>query len=108
MLPLTGSLRRSVGFLVVALSFTPAAYAQGTWSPTDLGTLGGGTSLANDINDAGQVVGSAGTATDASHAFLWTEADGMMGLGTLVGGVNSGATAINNAGLVVGAQVRGI
>jgi probable HAF family extracellular repeat protein len=41
---------------------------------TDLGTLGGKDSLANEINDAGQIVGWSNTTPDensASHAVLW-------------------------------------
>ena len=65
----------------------------------DLGTLGGATSAAVDINDDGQVIGIADTADGHSHAFLW---DGKMhDLGTL-GGDTSRAQAINRLGQVVG------
>ena len=66
----------------------------------DLGTLGGSTSNAADINDLGQVVGAASLASGASDAFLYT--DGVMSdLGTL-GGTGSSASGINDAGQVVG------
>ena len=70
----------------------PAAYA--------LTDLGGAFSFANDINEAGQVVGSATTASGQSHAFLW-ENGAMTDLGTL-GGPTSGAGGLNDAGQVVG------
>jgi probable HAF family extracellular repeat protein len=79
------------------------ASAQGPWVITDIGTLGGLTSFANDINEAGQVVGSSQTASGQTHAFIWTLATGMIDLGTL-GGTTSGAAAINNAGQVVGSS----
>jgi probable HAF family extracellular repeat protein len=66
----------------------------------DLGTLGGQSSLASDINDAGQVTGVANTSAGASHAFLYSN-DQMMDLGTL-GGSYSGASAINNAEQITG------
>src|SRR4051794_10842907 len=41
----------------------------------DLGTFGGATSQANDVNDLGQVVGYADTAAGPRHAFLLTPED---------------------------------
>jgi probable HAF family extracellular repeat protein len=73
-----------------------------------LGTLGGSSSLAYDINDSGQVAGSAATGTTdpkvgaVFHAFVWQN-NAMIDLGTL-GGPSSDAYAINNAGQVVGAS----
>jgi probable HAF family extracellular repeat protein len=66
----------------------------------DLGTLGGGDSRAEGINDSGQVVGDSETAGGQRLAFLWT--DGVMqDLGTL-GGSHSEARGINDSGQVVG------
>jgi probable HAF family extracellular repeat protein len=55
------------------------------------------------INNAGVIMGSSTTSTGATHAVEW--GNGVLGdLGTLPGGGNSAATAINNAStpLVVG------
>ena len=68
----------------------------------DLGTLGGSFSIAQGVNAAGQVIGSATIAGDLYwHAFVWTPGGGMQDLGT-GGGVDSGAGAINDKGQVVG------
>jgi probable HAF family extracellular repeat protein len=105
---------------VVGESFT----AEGTrhaffWSPSqgmiDLGTLGaligvdgqplrGAISFASAVNDAGQVVGSSDSPS-GHHAFLWTQAEGMIDLGTLPSCCLSSATAINQAGQIVGVSV---
>lgn len=82
---------------------TTGAVHAGGYRFTDLGTLGGGSSRAYAINDAGQVVGSSDVADgSAVHATLWrgsTTTD----LGTL-GGTNSRAYGINRAGEIVGAS----
>lgn len=66
----------------------------------DLGTLGGSYSAAAAINDSGQVVGQSETSDGHFHAFLWTDANGMIDLG--IAGVHSAAVGINNSGDVVG------
>jgi probable HAF family extracellular repeat protein len=59
-------------------------------------------SAAYDINDEGTIVGSAMLATGATHAFAYDIAtETMDDLGTL-GGTHSEATAVNDAGLIVG------
>src|SRR5438067_1199865 len=72
---------------------------------SDLGTLGGTSSSATDINDSGVIVGRSLTAesTDAqivAHAFV-LQSGVMTDLGTL-GGTISYARGINNHGQIVG------
>jgi probable HAF family extracellular repeat protein len=90
-----------------SLSSSPAShaffYAGGVMR--DLGTLPGyPNSRALDLNDAGQIVGESYTVDYAGdkpeRACLWQNG-GMTDLGTLGGGFSQ-ATAINNAGQVVG------
>lgn len=73
-------------------------YSNGAFS--DLGTLGGDSSFGTGVNDAGQVVGYAETATKTPHAFLYDNGN-KIDLGTL-GADKSYATGINNGGQVVG------
>ena len=85
--------------LVVTLAAAPAATAA-SYRVVDLGTLGGATSAATDVNNRGIVVGWAKTASGTVHAFVYR--DGMMiDIGTL-GGPNSVAAAISNNRAVVG------
>lgn len=67
---------------------------------TDLGTLGGRSTVAWDINHRGQVVGSSQAPSMEGHAFLWE--DGVMtDLGSL-GPYGADALDINDRGQVVG------
>ena len=76
----------------------------------DLGTLAGyPNSEATSINQAGQIVGFASTTCPPDvdgpctpRAFLWVSPGPMQNLGTLPGGSNSAAAAVNATGQVVG------
>ncbi len=90
--------------LALAASFgpqAPRAAAATSYSITELGTFGGDGSVASGINDAGQVVGTAHTAS-GFHAFLWSASSGMQDLGTFGGTLYSLAEGSNDAGQVVG------
>ena len=68
----------------------------------DLGTLGGASSYANDVNSAGVVVGSADNAAGLRRAFRWTAEQGMQDLGTLPGDDWSDACCITDDGQILG------
>jgi probable HAF family extracellular repeat protein len=94
------------------------------WSPSgptpsrmlDLGTLGGLTSFAFAINDSGQVVGKAATDLanpNASHAFVWTAAEGLVDLNTRIPTAPAGLTlteaiAISQNGSVLARTFGGL
>jgi probable HAF family extracellular repeat protein len=87
--------------LVSGCANASPAIAAAPYTLIDLGTLGGSTSIATDINQAGQAVGYSYLAGDIKlHPFVW-EGGVMTDLGTL-GGNHSQALAINEAGQVVG------
>ena len=69
---------------------------------TDLGTLGGSDSLANGINDAGQIIGWSHTSGGESHAVLWENGESAPKDLGILGGNNSTAYEINGAGQIVG------
>jgi probable HAF family extracellular repeat protein len=72
----------------------------------DFGGFGGTCTLATDLNDKGQVVGTSNLAGDQTwHAFTWDRATGIKDLGTL-GGSYSLAQAINQGGEAVGAASK--
>lgn len=67
---------------------------------TDLGTLGGDSTHATDINDGGQVVGWSLTADGTYHAFLWQDG-GMIDLSADFGGPFCSAVAVNETSQVL-------
>ena len=76
---------------------------------TDLGTLGGQSSVATAINNGGQAVGRADLATKRGtspvhHAFLWA-VGGMKDLGTFSDRPWAQANDINDVGVVVGETI---
>lgn len=95
--------------VLLALSFlcffSLSAYAGDQYSIIDLGTLGGGLSSANDVNNSNQIVGYSKMFSSPNesiyHAFLW-ENGIMQDLGTLDSTSNSSANAINDYGQIVG------
>src|SRR5262249_58040974 len=84
-----------------------ARFQAGTM-PIDLGILPGGTnSSAQGINNLGQIVGySYTTRLGDAHAFLWSDATGMLDLNDLLpsdsGWTLQGATAIDDHGDITG------
>ena len=84
----------------------PGQHAQTTPGPytlIDLGTLGGPSTQASDMNNEGQIVGYSATATHHARGFLWDKGS-MTTLGTLNGGNASWAEAVNSFGHVVGSS----
>jgi probable HAF family extracellular repeat protein len=77
------------------------AYLYSNGSVTEIGTLGGNGSGGNAINNLGQIVGSAATVSEDSHAFLYDPIGGMIDLGALGNG-QSEAMSLNDHGHVVG------
>lgn len=67
-----------------------------------LGTLGGDSGLALDINDSTEVVGRSETAGGVTHAFYWSNGSGIVDLGPFSDSTTSGARAINNNSEIVG------
>ena len=93
--------------LVIGTRGDYPAYDAFIWTATsgfvDLGTLGGLWTFAANVNERGDVAGTARTPPSDRlyhHAFVWTPSEGMMDLGTP--GMYSEATDVNETGVVVG------
>jgi probable HAF family extracellular repeat protein len=116
-----GPLRGWVVLATVAsagiLAATAAPALASTYTVTDLGSLGFGTTVATGINAGGQITGESYLGTEVQtkcptpkhkppcfthpgHAFLWNK-ETMTDLGTL-GGLDSQGNAISDSGEVVG------
>jgi len=74
-------------------------YTGGTM--TDLGTLGGDESVAEAIDNSGQVVGQSAAADGSTHAFLYANGR-MQDLGIPAGYNSSSAIAVSANGLILG------
>lgn len=62
----------------VSLASGAADSAETHWVTTDLGTLGGRGSVARDVNDRGQVIGTSRTPSGQVSVFLWRPGTRMM------------------------------
>jgi probable HAF family extracellular repeat protein len=99
--PLTGGCEGPVQPVVapgdqVAFTLTSTAAAKGAFTEISLGHLGGGGTVAQAINNGGQVVGSSRTQDGVTHAFVWNPREGMSGIpGSWL------ASDINESGTVV-------
>jgi probable HAF family extracellular repeat protein len=101
-----GTSLKPMAVLVASIITSGGAWAL-TYSITDLGTLGGSTSVATSINNNGDIAGYAALNGDtAQHAFIYSGGV-MTDIGTL-GGTRSIAMGINNYGEVAGfSQITG-
>ena len=93
-----------VSAVVIAFLWPASTQAEIVYKLVDLGTLGGSTSWARCINNAGQIVGEAMQSQGGVYAatlFDSTGAGNNIDLGTL-GGRDSWATSISDAGQIVG------
>ncbi|PYP90810.1 MAG: HAF repeat-containing protein [Candidatus Angelobacter sp. Gp1-AA117] len=98
-----GNLNYRIFFLITLVAVLALGAAGQTYTITDLGTLRPGSARVHDVNSKGQAVGASGHPHGSdTHAFFWTSAGGMRDLGFLPGGDYSVASAINDAGQVVG------
>ena len=101
-----GKRRILVAAIGVALFFAVGARAS-AYVLVDLGTLGGTSSFALDVNNSRQVTGNAqlpvGQPSPRLNTFVFSDSGPMAGLGVLAGSNNfSRGYAINDAGVVVG------
>ena len=100
-----------LGAALCAAASHPAAAQAPMYTVTDLGTLGGPSSIAQGLNNNGQTVGTADLSANLGDAFLFSYAPALppsnLPMATLLdlgtnGGRTSDARAINSVGEIVG------
>jgi len=92
-----------VGYATPPTGVSGGAFLYNNGKLTNLGTLGGASSVAQGINASGQVVGYSTLTTKSYGAFLYSGGV-MTNIGTL-GGAYAVAYAINGSGEIVGASM---
>ncbi|QOL52286.1 hypothetical protein [Massilia litorea] len=90
-----------VSFSMQSLKGATAYFFDGK-TVRNIGTLGGNDVLAVDLNDLGQIAGSATTSSGVKRAFVWSATKGMLDISGLPKTAESEAAAINNHGIVTG------
>ena len=68
----------------------------------NIGSLGGGTTYVNGLNDAGQIAGTSLNEHGIENAFVWSAGSGMLDIRAEPGRGRSYGWAINNHGVVTG------
>ncbi|MDY0964565.1 PKD domain-containing protein [Massilia sp. CFBP9026] len=68
----------------------------------NIGSLGGGITYANDLNEAGQIAGTSINEQGVENAFVWSTGGGMLDIRAEPGRGRSYGWAINNRGVVTG------
>lgn len=101
---LNDSQQAAVSWTNASFRVRAGLYDLRTGAMTDLGTLGGTESTPTDLNNAGEVVGYSPNVPGWWNAFVWRNGV-LTNLGTLPGGIQSGAYAINDTGTIVGWSV---
>ena len=90
-----------VAFTLVSGGRTSGFFYDGR-SAQHIGSLGGGITYANGLNEAGQVVGTSVNQSGIENAYVWRAGSGMLGILPASDGGRSYGWAINNRGVVTG------
>ena len=96
---------RFIGLVTLILASAPLSATPPVYSVIDIGSLGGNITMADGINDNGDIVGESqlsSSSTSATHAFLYRHASrSMVDLGA-PGGTAGEAFSINDSGTITG------
>lgn len=85
-----------------AVLWQPSAPGASTYTPVDIGTLGGAAAEAWQINAGGQIVGNSTASDGTRHAFLWTPAAPNGTTGTMADLGAGAASGVSDNGIVTG------